>query len=529
MKIYLAVFVTTILTLLSPAVQAQDIIEAAKAGDLAQVMELVEGAPDLVNTTDETGRTPLHWAARGVHLEVLSYLIGKGANVNAQDINLVTPLHSVCSRGHVEAARVLIENKADVGATMFELSTPLHQAVLGDSRELVALLIENGAPLQKKNSKEDTPLHAAIHSEKWDVIETAIPRLSSSNVNGLDLADFDGNTVLHLACRAGRTETVKTIVSKMMNINQRNALGQSAYNIAVEEGFEEIADHLIQQAAETDPQRFPVLTGPYMSQDPPDTIPRLFAKGIVSTRIGMYGTIVFSPDGQEAFWKPGVRIMYYMKKTGDFWSAPQIFPFEGKINVPLYSIDGDRLYVMVQPHEEEEIWYFTKSGENWTGPQPLDSIVNSGPMHWQFSIDEGNNLYLSTQNILCAHFSEGGYIKPEPLPSPINVVGESQEQYREGNVGPCVSKDGNLLIFTKFSSDRKFPIQLYLSFRMKNGAWTEPQNLSQKLQTEGNDSAARITPDGKYLFFQSVRAGSGASRGLYWVSTKVIDELRPKM
>jgi hypothetical protein len=39
---------------------------------------------------------------------------------------------------------------------------------------------------------------------------------------------------------------------------------------------------------------------------------------------------------------------------------------------------------------------------------------------------------------------------------------------------------------------------------------------------------ARVTPDGKYIFFQSNRAESGASRGLYWVEAAVIEELRPK-
>jgi hypothetical protein len=39
---------------------------------------------------------------------------------------------------------------------------------------------------------------------------------------------------------------------------------------------------------------------------------------------------------------------------------------------------------------------------------------------------------------------------------------------------------------------------------------------------------ARVTPDGKYLFFQSVRAGSGVTRGLYWVDARVIEEIRPK-
>ncbi|MCP4665909.1 MAG: hypothetical protein GY849_06050, partial [Deltaproteobacteria bacterium] len=119
------------------------------------------------------------------------------------------------------------------------------------------------------------------------------------------------------------------------------------------------------------------------------------------------------------------------------------------------------------------------------------------------------------------------YTPPEPLPSPPNSTGGSQEKYQEGLVGPCISPDGDFLIFTKFGADRQFPVQLLVSFREGDGSWTEPRSLSERLQTEGNDSAPRISPDGRYLFFQSVREGSGASRGLYWVSAEVIDRLRP--
>ncbi len=48
------------------------------------------------------------------------------------------------------------------------------------------------------------------------------------------------------------------------------------------------------------------------------------------------------------------------------------------------------------------------------------------------------------------------------------------------------------------------------------------------LATEGNDSAPQVTPDGKYLFFQSNRADSGVSHGLYWVDASVLEALRPK-
>jgi hypothetical protein len=36
-----------------------------------------------------------------------------------------------------------------------------------------------------------------------------------------------------------------------------------------------------------------------------------------------------------------------------------------------------------------------------------------------------------------------------------------------------------------------------------------------------------VTPDGKYLFFTSNREESEGGEGIYWVDTKVIEQLKP--
>jgi hypothetical protein len=325
-------------------------------------------------------------------------------------------------------------------------------------------------------------------------------------------------------------EVLFYLVSQDADVNSTDINGVTPLHSVCSRGHVETADFLMRHGADTAPQKFPELTGPYLGQKTPDNVPWLFAKGIVSTRIGMYGTIVFSPDGQEAIWKPESPKMLFSKVESGMWSAPEEFLADGKdsMNVPFYSTDGKRLYFMVGTQEKESIWYVEKHGENWMGPKPFDSVVNSSPMHWQFSLDENGDVYFSSDKIYRARFVDGRYENPEPLPPPINQQDEAHEQYREGNVGPFISPDGDFLIYTKFSASTQYQVQLFISFREKDGSWTEPQNLSEKLQTKGNDSSPIISPDGKYLFFQSVRNGSGASRGLYWVSAKIIEDLKPK-
>ena len=61
------------------AVPAQEIHDAAQKGEVRRIRELLEKKPELIDKKDSGwGRTALHWAARGVHLEVLTASAGEG-------------------------------------------------------------------------------------------------------------------------------------------------------------------------------------------------------------------------------------------------------------------------------------------------------------------------------------------------------------------------------------------------------------------------------------------------------------------
>jgi hypothetical protein len=66
---------------------------------------------------------------------------------------------------------------------------------------------------------------------------------------------------------------------------------------------------------------------------------------------------------------------------------------------------------------------------------------------------------------------------------------------------------------------------LYVSFRKKDGFWTEPENLGEEVNTIGG-VALTLTSDGKYLLFTG--KGNEHNSDIYWVSTKTIEKLKSK-
>jgi len=270
-------------------------------------------------------------------------------------------------------------------------------------------------------------------------------------------------------------------------------------------------------------------TTAYLAQPRPDTVPVLFAPGVVSTSDGMYGTVVFSPDQDEAVWAKDKRSeLFLSRREGGRWSSPVTFPFADgyRLSSPFFSADGQRLYFLAARHgagnldEADEVWVVDRKGDGWGEPRELDAALRSvGDKHWQFSVAENGDVYFGGEgaDLYVAEFRDGRYRRPARLPDPIST--DAPE------TGPNISPDGSFLLFDRWFDSSPY-IRIMVSFRNDEGGWSEAVDLSPYTRSEGNDSAARLSPDGKYLFFQSQRAGSDPNRSVYWMKADFIEGLR---
>lgn len=142
----------------------------ALEGDLTKVRTEVEGGA-AVDIRDSGGRTALMLAAESGRMEVVEYLVSKGADVNAESkLFLWTPLFYAASFNRVEVMEFLIANGANVDARDKWGATPMFPAAGSGHVEAVKLLVENGADTSVENMDNQTALDYSRRHNQPDVV-----------------------------------------------------------------------------------------------------------------------------------------------------------------------------------------------------------------------------------------------------------------------------------------------------------------------------------------------------------------------
>jgi ankyrin repeat protein len=124
-----------------------DVFDAAAAGDVDRLTELLDGDAELLGTYSEDGYTPLHFAAFFDRGKALRLLLDRGADVAAVSRNdmEVQPLHSAVAAKSREVVAALLTAGADANARQQGGFTPLMGAEQNEDDEMVRLLMDHGA------------------------------------------------------------------------------------------------------------------------------------------------------------------------------------------------------------------------------------------------------------------------------------------------------------------------------------------------------------------------------------------------
>jgi len=233
--------------------------EAARVGDVEQIKSLFKNSPDLIDSTDEKGLTPLHVAAANKQFKVAQTLVGLRAKVNARAFSGQTPLHVAARHGDVAIAGLLITNRALVNLRDNFDSTPLMTALesansetvdnpflaenkfgqtnsmfamLGRQFEIVNLLVANRAEVNVRNRAGATPLAAAVRVGNEPVVNLLLQ--AGAEPSGPEVPAMV--TPLHLAAARGQAGIVQALLRSHAAVDAVDAHGETPLCYALREG-----------------------------------------------------------------------------------------------------------------------------------------------------------------------------------------------------------------------------------------------------------------------------------------------------
>jgi outer membrane protein OmpA-like peptidoglycan-associated protein len=99
------------------------------------------------------------------------------------------------------------------------------------------------------------------------------------------------------------------------------------------------------------------------------------------------------------------------------------------------------------------------------------------------------------------------------------VPGKINTNLNEG--AQNISQDGQWLIFTGCNYPEGLgSCDLYISYKNKNGEWSEAENLGKIINTDAWESAPTLSPDKRDLYFSSTRVGGFGGSDI-WVSHNI--------
>ena len=569
MKILKSIIVITLFILYTSVINAQEVFEAARTGNLEKIKELYDKDPLIIRLKTNTGETPLHTAALEGKQDVAGFLISKGAEVNIRDAANNTPLTNAIRSKNFETVKVIVDNGADVNERGLWNFLPIQVAAEFTSNDIVNYMIDKGADIPVEPGEVSYQLlYAACSRGLTKLFEKMMEKGFDLQLNqytrnllhmsaaggsekivelliskGFKVMSGDGYgwSPLHSAAEKGNLNVAEILLKNGADINDRSVSGLTPYNLADKFGHLEVYEFLKSKGADISDQKFPVLTGNYLGQKEPDTIPRPFAVDIVTTKYMVHGNITFNPEGDEAYWSPFLPIPNTMDEAGQIltmrkingqWNKPELASFS-KIGYhddsPSFSPDGKKLFFLSRRplnqgdpvSAKENIWFVTREGNGWSGPKSL-KIVNSLNMHWQISVDKKGNLYFAARDpdgkkfgeIFCSKFVNSEYQKPERLGPVVN-----SEDY-EGS--PYISPDGDFLLFERAS---KFGQQmgLFISFLNKDGSWDVPEPIAEIAGISPYSQGGKVSSDGRFLFYV---APYTSEFGVYWVKSDFISRMK---
>lgn len=277
-------------------------------------------------------------------------------------------------------------------------------------------------------------------------------------------------------------------------------------------------------------EAFPDLRGHWFGQKEPRLIPEIFAPGLISVEGRYEFGVSFSPDLKEMYFTvldvvdsiQGKTAIFYSQVQGQKWTRPKKADFtKGVMNyelLPHVSLNGDRIYFSAGGEVDSKksgVWYVVRNEDNWSKAKKLDLPFSLGRVS-DFNQGPHGDIFLTKMSEKKMYYSERKN----------DDISDIKALDIEFGVHGFMAPEGDyLLVNAQIKDENRNDHDLFVIFKGKDNSWSKPINLGASINTNYSETVARITPDGKFLFFGRYNE-PGKLSNIYWVSTKVITQLK---
>lgn len=271
------------------------LVKACIAGDLPRARKAVDLGADPARL-DALGRTPLMYAAKFGHREIVAFLCSLNVDVNARRpspnrgwprstpslLDLVggTALIECAMQGDTGIARILLEHGAEIGADGYLAPyAALFQAVNEGHADMVDFLMERSKDTIPLDWEGEPVLSHAVRRNRREVVERLLRRkrgidaaviasalCAAADSNNAYLAEklletgrfrdavytHDGFTPLIHASRLGRLDLIRFLMKHGADVNREQENHVSALSAAAAAGQADVVRFLLESGARPD-------------------------------------------------------------------------------------------------------------------------------------------------------------------------------------------------------------------------------------------------------------------------------------
>ncbi|NXA73351.1 RN5A ribonuclease, partial [Thryothorus ludovicianus] len=233
---------------------------AVKNRDKKAVLELLEQGAD-VNSSVESGWTPLQTAVQTCEEDLVRLLLGRGASVHARKDNGGTAFTEAGIAGNVEILRLLLEHGSDINEQDINGFTAFMEAAWYGKEEALRFLYSRGAEvnLRRVTSEEKAKLHKggatalmdACRERHFSAVKILVQEMRA-DVNIRD--NRDRNALIHALKKGSskkRYEEAVSIVHFLLehgvDVKSKDECGKTALILAVEMESPELVTALLEK------------------------------------------------------------------------------------------------------------------------------------------------------------------------------------------------------------------------------------------------------------------------------------------